>query len=187
MPISLTVLTTLLSGKSTVTTSHEQNCNEPNFFKFFFSNTYFHDHYKASLVGQSDSNGDEDSGKLHITYANNHWKNINSRMPLLRFGTAHIINSYYDGDSHGDSGINSRMGAQALVESNVFVGIKDALTSRFSKEDGYAVEDDNDFGESENSAAKGTLTSVPYEYELLGSENVKAAVVGVAGNTLTLA
>jgi pectate lyase len=49
-------------------------------------------------------------------------------MPLLRFGTAHIINSYYDGDSHGDSGINSRMGAQALVESNVFVGIKDALT-----------------------------------------------------------
>jgi pectate lyase len=108
-------------------------------------------------------------------------------MPLLRFGTAHIINSYYDGDSHGDSGINSRMGAQALVESNVFVGIKDALTSRFSKEDGYAVEDDNDFGESENSAPKGTLTSVPYEYELLGSENVKAAVVGVAGNTLTLA
>jgi pectate lyase len=102
-------------------------------------------------------------------------------MPLLRFGTAHIINSYYDGDSHGDSGINSRMGAQALVESNVFVGIKDALTSRFSKEDGYAVQDDNDFGESENSAPEGTLTSVPYEYELLGSENVKAAVVGVAG------
>jgi pectate lyase len=95
-------------------------------------------------------------------------------MPLLRFGTAHIINSYYDGDSHGDSGINSRMGAQALVESNVFVGIK-------------AVEDDNDFGESENSAPKGTLTSVPYEYELLGSENVEKAVVGVAGNTLTLA
>lgn len=76
-------------------------------------------------------------------------------MPLLRFGTAHIINSYYEGDSHGDSAINSRMGAQTLVESNVFVGIKDALTSQFSKEDGYAVEEDNDFGDSENSAPQG--------------------------------
>lgn len=77
------------------------------------------------------------------------------------------------------------MGAQTLVESNVFVDVKDALTSQFSKEDGYAVESDNDFGSSENSAPEGELTSVPYEYELLGSENVEAAVVGVAGNTLS--
>lgn len=76
----------------------------------FFSNTYFHDHYKASLVGHSDSNADEDEGKLHITYANNHWKNVNSRQPLLRFGTAHVINSYYEGGSVGESAINTRMG-----------------------------------------------------------------------------
>jgi pectate lyase len=74
------------------------------------SNTYFHDHYKASLVSHSDSNGAEDKGKLHITYANNHWKNINSRQPLLRFGTAHIINSYFEGGTVGDTAINTRMG-----------------------------------------------------------------------------
>lgn len=28
------------------------------------SNTYFHDHYKVSLVGHSDSNADEDTGHL---------------------------------------------------------------------------------------------------------------------------
>lgn len=56
----------------------------------------------------------------------------------------------------------------------------------FSKEDGFAVENDNDFGSSENTAPAGTLDSVPYEYTLLGSENVKAAVVGTAGQTLTL-
>jgi hypothetical protein len=33
-------------------------------------------------------------------------------------------------------------------------------------------------------AETGTLTSVPYEYSLLGSGSVKAAVVGTAGNTL---
>jgi len=73
------------------------------------SNTYFHDHvsldvlrqtepdnsqiaqqWKASLVGHSDSNADEDTGTLHVTYANNKWININSRTPSLRFGTGHI-------------------------------------------------------------------------------------------------
>lgn len=77
---------------------------------FYYSNTYFHDHYKASLAGHSDSNADEDTGKLHITYANNYWKNINSRQPLLRFGTAHVINSYYEGGTVGESAVNTRMG-----------------------------------------------------------------------------
>jgi pectate lyase len=46
--------------------------------------------WKASLVGHSDSNADEDTGKLHVTYANNKWINVNSRTPSIRFGTAHI-------------------------------------------------------------------------------------------------
>lgn len=37
------------------------------------SNTFLHDHYKASLVGHSDNNGDEDTGHLTVTYANNYW------------------------------------------------------------------------------------------------------------------
>ncbi len=57
---------------------------------------YFHDHWKSSLCGHSDSNGAQDTGKLHITYAHNYWKNTNSRGPLIRFGTGHIYNSYYE-------------------------------------------------------------------------------------------
>ena len=71
------------------------------------SNTYLHDHWKASLVGHSDSNGDEDKGHLTVTYANNYWKNINSRMPSYRFGTGHIINSYFE---DCNDGINTRQG-----------------------------------------------------------------------------
>lgn len=44
----------------------------------------------------------------------------------------------------------------------------------------------NDFGSGSNSAPAGTLKSVPYKYTLLGSKNVKAAVVRKAGQTLTL-
>lgn len=42
-------------------------------------------------------------------------------------------------------------------------------------------------GKSQNQAQVGTLTasSPPYSYKLVGSANVKAAVVGVAGQTLT--
>ncbi|KAK2762825.1 hypothetical protein FQN54_001000 [Arachnomyces sp. PD_36] len=142
------------------------------------SNTKFHDHWKASLVGHSDSNGDEDTGHLRVTYANNHWVNINSRGPSLRFGSGHIINSFYDTINDG---INVRSGGQVLVESNVFVGSSKPL---YTVDEGGAVANDNDFGEGENTAPEGTLTSVDYEYTLLGSENVEAAVVGVAGATL---
>ncbi|PYH88232.1 pectin lyase-like protein [Aspergillus ellipticus CBS 707.79] len=143
------------------------------------SNTFFHDHWKASLIGHSDSNGDEDSGHLTVTYANNYWYNINSRAPSFRFGTGHIYNSYYLDVSDG---INARDGAQLLVESNQFVGSKKPL---YSTDDGYAVANDNDFGDGENAAETGTLTTVPYDYTLLGSSKVKAAVVGTAGQTLT--
>jgi len=38
---------------------------------------------------------------------------------------------------------------------------------------------DNDFVDGENAAELGTLTSVPYDYPLLGSASVKVAVVGI--------
>lgn len=146
------------------------------------SNTYFHDHYKASLVGHSDSNADEDTGNLIVTYANNYWQNINSRGPSFRFGTGHIFNSYMD---TMDTGINTRMGAQLLIESSVFSGVSDAIESADSDEVGYAVCNDIDLGDGANTADEGTLTSVPYDYTLLGSDAVVASVTAEAGQTLS--
>lgn len=108
-----------------------------------------------------------------------YWYNINSRGPSIRFGTGHIYNSYYDTVTDG---INTRDGAQVLVESNTFV---DSSKPLYSTDDGYAVSNDNDFGDASNDAEAGTLTTVPYDYTLLGSAAVKAAVVGTAGVTLS--
>lgn len=78
------------------------------------------------------------------------------------------------------------MGAEVLVESTVFEGVKYPVTSKDSDETGSAVTNDIVWGDGESTAPEGTLTSMPYKYTLLGSGNVKAAVVGTAGNTLTL-
>lgn len=97
------------------------------------------------------------------------------------------------------------MGAQVLVESTVFTGVKYPVCSRGefaysilagsftddtgvvdSDDVGYAVVNDVEFGSGANTAEAGTLKSVPYSYKLLGSAAVKAAVVGTAGNTLKL-
>jgi pectate lyase len=73
-----------------------------------------------------------------------------------------------------------------LVQSNVFSNVTEPLAALYSDNTGYATAIDNDFGIGANTAPAGTMTasSVPYTYSLLGSANVKAAVVGVAGATL---
>ncbi|RAQ74414.1 pectate lyase plyB [Aspergillus flavus] len=150
------------------------------------SNTYLHDHWKASLVGHSDSNADEDTGHLHITYANNYWYNINSRAPSIRFGTVHIINNYWD--SLLGTGVNCRMDAQVLIQSSAFSNCPDeAIFFADSDYTGYAVVDDVDLGGSTNSVPEGTLTasSLPYDaIEALGSAQIAATIPETAGQKL---
>ncbi|KAL2161903.1 hypothetical protein VTH06DRAFT_7688 [Thermothelomyces fergusii] len=147
------------------------------------SNSYFHNHWKASLVGHSDSNAGEDSGKLRVTYANNKWVNINSRTPSIRFGTGHIYNNYFE--SITGSGINTRMGAVVLVESSAFVNAKNAITARDSAYAGSAYVVDVNLGGSTNDAPRaGGPPYIPYRYSLVGSGNARSATSG-SGATLS--
>ncbi|ELU39081.1 polysaccharide lyase family 1 protein [Rhizoctonia solani AG-1 IA] len=141
------------------------------------TNSVLHDHWKSSLVGHSDSNEDEDKA-ITVTYALNKWYNLNSRLPSFRFGTGHIFNNYYYDSSDG---INTRVGAQLLVENNVFSGLKKPL---YSTDSGYAVATGNDFGDGENTAEAGTFSAAPYDYDLLDASAVVAAVSS-AGATLS--
>ncbi|KAI0403473.1 pectate lyase a [Xylaria palmicola] len=149
------------------------------------SNTYFHDHWKGSLVGHSSNNADEDTGHLHVTFYGNWWDNINSRTPMYRFGTGHVFNSYFS--NMGDTVVNTRDNAQMLIESSVWESCprKAIFTNDSNVGPGYAVVRDIDLGGSENLAPEGTLTSVPYAYALLGSASTKASVVANAGQKLS--
>lgn len=88
-----------------------------------------------------------------------------------------------------DTGLNSRMNAQALIQSSVFENVgKKAIFSQSSDEVGYVVAIDVVLGgESANTAPVGTLTatSFPYSYTLLGSGNVASQVPSEAGQILS--
>lgn len=78
------------------------------------------------------------------------------------------------------------MGAQLLVESSVFeTCTKKAIFSAESKKVGQAVVKDVSLSGSTNTAAAGTLKSVPYAYYKLGSPNTKASVIANAGALLS--
>ncbi|KAL5636313.1 hypothetical protein ACGC1H_004952 [Rhizoctonia solani] len=109
------------------------------------TNSYLHDHWKGSLVGHSDSNESEDKA-IQVTYAFNKWQNLNSRTPSFRFGHGHIFNNYFVSNNDG---INARVGAELLVQNNVFEGVKKPL---YSTDNGYANASGNDFGGANGTA-----------------------------------
>ncbi|MER5469843.1 polysaccharide lyase family 1 protein [Streptomyces sp. NPDC002685] len=141
----------------------------------------FKDHYKGSLVGHSDSNSSEDTGHLRVTYHHNWFNNVNSRIPSLRFGTGHFYDNYVVG---ADTAVHSRMGAQMLVENNVFRSTAVAVTtSRDSDVDGYANLTGNDLGGATTEISQvGTFTKPSYSYTAESASTVVASVTSGAGS-----
>ncbi|MFH5926461.1 hypothetical protein [Roseomonas xinghualingensis] len=150
------------------------------------SNNHFHDHHKASLNGFSDS----DQGGRYVTYSGNVFENIGSRAPSVRDGEVHVYNNLYSDVS--ESAINIRMGAEALIENNVFTNVKNPIVSIDSDKIGFWNLNGNEFNNvtwgktsgSEASAQDGKSTTdydVPYAYKLASTASVKADALANAG------
>jgi pectate lyase len=93
---------------------------------------FFHDHWKAILVGSGDD--DTTVSDTRLTMHHNFFEHVQTRTPLIRFGKAHVYNNYYLGsDDEGvkegmiDSTVNSRSGAEVFVEGNYFENCKDTI------------------------------------------------------------
>ncbi|WP_217238319.1 polysaccharide lyase family 1 protein [Streptomyces sp. AC555_RSS877] len=140
----------------------------------------FKDHFKGSLAGHSDNNASEDTGHLKVTYHHNQFSNVYSRIPSLRFGTGHFYDNYVVG---ADTAVHSRMGAQMLVENNVFRSTKVAVTTnRSSDVDGFANLRGNDLGGAATEISRvGTFTTAPYSYTAEPASSVVASVTSGAG------
>ncbi|CAE6359133.1 unnamed protein product [Rhizoctonia solani] len=140
--------------------------------------SYLHDHYKSSLVGASDSLVDTDAA-LRVTYAFNKWANLGSRAPSFRFGKGHVFNNYF---TDVNDGINTRVGAELLVQNNVFENVGKPL---YSTDNGYANASGNDFGGKSNSAPPTSWSAVGYSYSLTETSSVKSTVNSNAGAILS--
>lgn len=142
-----------------------------------FSWNYVHDSWKAMLMGSSDS----DDGNRNITFHHNHFADLNSRIPSFRHGEGHLYNNYFEGII--DTGINARMGAELLVENNVFENSKDPLGFWYSDEPGYWNVSNNLYINSTGSQPTTSTTdyTVSYNYNLTPVEDVKTIVTQYAG------
>ncbi|KAJ8110673.1 hypothetical protein OPT61_g6540 [Boeremia exigua] len=144
-----------------------------------FSWNKFHDHWKGSLVGHSDNNAGEDTGKLRVTYHHNDFQKVNSRLPSVRFGTAHVYSSCYNG---GISGVNSRMGAQVFVENTSFTGVANAIVTNLdSKEEGFANEAGNVYNDSTTQITKKGTWKPSYKYTADPASSACSIVAKSAG------
>ncbi len=121
----------------------------------------FHDHYKVCLV----SSGDEQfiDTVARLTFHHNYFYNCESRLPMIRFGKAHIYNNYYR-DCH--NAIDSRMGACLKIEGNYFDNVYRAVFDQGSTIPGKAKLLDNYFGTSIVQTLPECDFAIPYPYAL---------------------
>lgn len=136
------------------------------------SYNYIHDHYKTMLNGSSD---DDSQGERNITYHHNYFKDLESRVPLFRYGYGHLYNNVFE--NINSTAINSRMGAELLIEGNVFINVQNPIVSFYSREIGYWNVRDNDFvsvtwttpssedARYDESVGSTSSYEVPYDYD----------------------
>jgi pectate lyase len=142
---------------------------------------------RGGLVGS----GDSERSNSFITYHHNLYQNIHSRLPLLRGGVAHIYNNYYVNII--ESGINSRAGAQARVDSNYFQNARDVLGTFYTTEAGTWQVSGNIFDAVTWSSASSdyrpagpnpqstTSVSIPYSFQPDAAKCVPQIVNSTAG------
>ena len=144
----------------------------------------FHDHFKNSLVGNSENTGDEDRGHLRVTYHHNLFTQVDGRNPSIRFGTGHVYNNYYL--DVPDYGVASRQNAQVRVENNYFdnVGQPIRADTSLSPVAGFVnAVNTNIFvnsGANSITSAPGTFVP-PYSFRLDAAASVPSIVQQGAG------
>ncbi|MEV7085336.1 polysaccharide lyase family 1 protein [Streptomyces sp. NPDC093085] len=140
-----------------------------------------HNQDKNMLLGHSDSNSSEDSGKLKVTYDHNWFEGTTQRNPRVRFGNpVHVLNNYFS--NIGSYGVASTQNAGVLVEGNYFENVKDTYhLGEAASPAGALAARNNTFVNSTAGQTGGSVASVPYSYSAESSSSVKASVTSGAG------
>ncbi|MBN2013081.1 T9SS type A sorting domain-containing protein [candidate division KSB1 bacterium] len=124
----------------------------------------FFNHHKTCLLGHSDNNAAQDTGKLRVTYHHNWFNGTETRHPRVRFSAlCHVYNNYYVDNEYA---VASTMGADVLVESNYFESVEEPTHV------GYAASEPGDLLERNNvyhncgaePEAAGDVIEPPYDY-----------------------
>ncbi|MGM8225153.1 pectate trisaccharide-lyase [Cellvibrio sp. ARAG 10.3] len=150
------------------------------------SYTHYHHSGRGGLMGSSDS----DDTNTFVTFHHNYYQDVDSRMPLLRHGTAHAFNNYYNGITK--SGMNPRMGGKIKAEHNHFENANNPIGTFYTTNMGYWDLKDNIFENVTWTSASDefpagpnpvstTSINIPYSYQLDAVNCVRDIVKATAG------
>ena len=159
----------------------------------------FNDSSRGGLIGSSDS----DDENTNITFHHNWYKNIQQRTPLIRHALVHTYNNFWQNDDINTMihGINSRMNAKVLVESNYFHNTNNPLLASDDSSTPGCWQTNNDntvapsiyysrtvgngalvIPEMVNGQLQSTcVVTVPYTVDMDPAANVPAIVMANAG------
>ncbi len=141
-------------------------------------------HQNTNLVGHSD-NSKMDDNLLHVTYAYNVWgQGCRARMPMVRFGTVHLLNNYYNCKGNLTPCINARKNSSLLIEGNYF---EKEVTRIFAQKDATAWvwDKSNKVNEKFEPSSQGQI-AIPYKYIREKADKLPVILTGDRGAGATL-
>lgn len=157
------------------------DCITFSWCKFRYTDRSF-DHANTNLVGTNDNGDYNGFDELNITYAFCNWGNAcNQRMPMVRFGTIHLLNDLYTCPDCFCT-VNPRKDSEVLIEGCYFdKGVKRIFAARDAKSYNFR---NNIFVEPFKVPADLGKVNINYKYTAMPTKKVLKEVSKYAGATL---
>ncbi len=152
------------------------------------------DHRYSNLIGSSDNKADEDEGHLRITYAYCWWdEGCRERMPRIRFGQVHIVNSLYN-SSVANYCVGTGYRCNAYIEKCVFVNQKNPWKNYATKDPytDYNITVTDCIGADDVQSRSGNIdyfnpySVTGYFLKTIGKEDVESIIKEGAGAVLDI-
>ncbi|KMT63812.1 hypothetical protein XM47_17720 [Catenovulum maritimum] len=156
--------------------------------------TISYTHYRNSGRGGLMGSTDGDNTNTWVSFHHNYYENMDSRLPLLRHGTAHSYNNYYSGIAK--SGLNPRAGGRIKVENSYFENAFNPIGTFYTSDMGYwelsnnyfdpntvawQQSDSDDWYPAGPDLTSTTSIKIPYDYALDPVACVPALIKATAG------
>lgn len=141
-------------------------------------------HANTNLIGANDNAQFNGEDNLNVTYANCIWdKGCDQRMPMVRFGTIHVMNCLYD-CVNNSAAVNPRRNSEVLIDRCYFCkGVKNI----FKQTDAKAYQfNENIYMEPFEQPADLNTVHIPYKYKGMKAKQLPTVLRAKNGAGATL-
>lgn len=171
-------------GDGSLDITHGSDNITVSWCKFLYTSNTGHNF--VNLIGHSDNNASEDTGKLHVTFHHNWWSTLCvERMPRVRFGRIHSYNNYFNAPGNNycmRASIQSEIRAQNNSFENISTPFeKFASSSSTGSQVGRINASGNQTVNCTNVLSfNDSVFNPPYSFTLAAANTVKAAVTSAS-------